>query len=171
QPAVVATLQRFFDTAAATSGGGSVDPVANPNATPPSALPANPPNPPGTRPAEGPKPSAAVPRLATAPPGAKRDLKLTTNPPAAVVVTQDVAEIAGQAGARGAGPSAAPGVRASANYEFNFYFMLFQPGRHFWIWLLLLLVTVVAAFFLGWHLQRSRTKKRLSAPSAAAPAA
>jgi prepilin-type N-terminal cleavage/methylation domain-containing protein/prepilin-type processing-associated H-X9-DG protein len=169
QPTVVATLQRFFDTAPATQRGSAGTPGANPDATP--APPANPPaNPPGTRPDGVPKPDAAAPAMAAARPAAKADVIIATNL-APVVAAQDAAGKAGEAGAPGAVPSGATGAGASSGHVFNFYFLLFQPGSHFWIWLLLLLLTVVAAFFLGWHLQRSRAKKRLAAASPVSPAA
>jgi len=173
QPTVVATLQRFFDTAPAAQGGGAGTPEANPNATPkalanpPANSPANPPEP---RPAEVPKPAAAAPAMAATRPAAKAEDQFATNP-APAVAAQDAAGKAGEAGAHGAVPSNTPGAGVSRGNEFNFYFLLFQPGRYFWSWLLVLLLAVVAAFCLGWHLQRSRAKKRLLTASHVSPGA
>ncbi|HEU0009349.1 MAG TPA: prepilin-type N-terminal cleavage/methylation domain-containing protein [Verrucomicrobiae bacterium] len=167
QPTVVATLQRFFDTAPATQGSSAANPDANPNATPTPAVPANPP---ATRPADVPTPAAAAPGMAAPRPASKADANIATNP-APAVAARDAAGKAGEAGAPGAVPSGTPGAGASPGYEFNFYFLLFQPGRHFWSWLLLLLLAVVAAFCLGWRLQRSRARKRLAAASPTSPAA
>lgn len=167
QPTVVATLQRFFDTAPATQGSSAANPEANPNPTPTPAVPANPPE---TRLADVPKPAAAAPGMAAPRPAANPDVKPATNP-APAAAAQDAAGKAGEAGAPGAVPSGTPGAGASSGYELNFYFLLFQPGRYFWIWLLLLLLTLGAAFLLGWHLQRSRAKKRLASASPTFPAA
>jgi prepilin-type N-terminal cleavage/methylation domain-containing protein/prepilin-type processing-associated H-X9-DG protein len=171
QPTVVATLQRFFDSAPARQGSSSANPESNPNATPTPTVAANPPQ---TRPADVSKLTMsavpAVPAVAATRPAAGADIKVATNP-APAMAAQETAAKADEAAAPGAVTSGTPGAGTSSNYEFNFYFLLFQPGRHFWLWLLLLLLTLTAAFFLGWHLQRNRAKKRLAPASPASPSA
>jgi prepilin-type N-terminal cleavage/methylation domain-containing protein/prepilin-type processing-associated H-X9-DG protein len=166
QPTVVATLQRFFGTAPAAQGGNEGTSDANPSATPTPAVPANPPE---TRLAEVPKPAVAAPAMAAPRLVARADINIATNP-APAIAAQNAAGDAGQTGAPAAVPPGTPRAGASPGYEFNFYFLLFQPGRHFWTWLLLLLLAFVAAFCLGWRLQRNRAKKRLVTASPAFPA-
>lgn len=171
QPTVVATLQRFFDSTPARQGSSAANPESNPNATPTPIVAANPPQ---TRPAVVPKPTLPEmpppPAVAAARPAAGAGIQFATNP-APAMAAQDPAPKAEEAAALGAMKSGTPGAGTPSNYEFNFYFLQFQPGRHFWLWLLLLLLTLTAAFFLGWHLQRSRAKKQPAATGPASPAA
>ena len=107
----------------------------------------------------------AAPRPAT-----KAEVNIATNR-APVAAVQDAQGPAGKAETPKAAPRGTSGADTPAGYAFNFYFFLFQPGRYFWSWLLALVLAVVAAFFLGWHLQRNRAKKQLAVASPASPAA
>ena len=171
QPTVAATLQRFFNTAPATDDGaaGNSAPAPVPNATltqTPNATPAPTAKVPEPRPADVPKPAPAPPAMVVKRPAAGPEAGIATNPAPAIAAKSPTQQVA-QAGAPGALPSGKPAAGPSTTTEFNFYFLLFQPGRHFWTWLLLLLLTLVAAFLLGWHLHRSRLKRRITAASPA----
>ncbi len=165
QPMVVAALQQFFDTAPATQRGGAGNAGVTPNTTS-----APPPNLPEARPASVPKPTAPPPAMAAPRPATKAEVNIATNR-APVAAVQDAQGPAGKAETPKAAPRGTSGADTPAGYAFNFYFFLFQPGRYFWSWLLALVLAVVAAFFLGWHLQRNRAKKQLAVASPASPAA
>jgi len=170
EPIVVATLQRFFDTAPATQGaagnsGATPNAIPTAPATPSEARPASvpkptaPATPPEARPANDPKPTAPAPAMAARRPDARPDANTATNPSPAVAA-QEAARQAGRASK--ALPSGTTDAGASTDNQFNFYFFLFEPGRHFGGWFMVLLVVVLAAFGLGWHVQRSRAKRRLA---------
>jgi prepilin-type processing-associated H-X9-DG protein len=167
EPMVVASLQRFFDSGLGPQNGGAANPTAEPQpvvANTPAIRPNSPQTPvaqPVARPpADVPKPVPPAPAVA-ARPGPKVDDLMATNP-ALAVAAQNKAAV-GHTGAPAKVPSGAPGSKVSEPDQFNLYFLLFQPGSHFWSWLLLLLLAVSAAFLLGWHLYRSRAGRRLAA--------
>lgn len=154
------------------SGG---DGAGNSSATPTTTLtqsgtrspndpkPTTPATPTGVRPANNPRPVAPAPAKAAPRADAAAEVSLQTNP-APALAAQD----ADRKTARGAtpAPSVATAAQASTGDPFNFYFFLFEPGLHFWSWLVVLLLVVIAAFGVGWHLQRNRARRRPAAADA-----
>jgi prepilin-type processing-associated H-X9-DG protein len=175
EPAVIATLQRFFDSAPGqragdSAGNSSPTPSESPAATAKAseARPANvnvpritaPAAPREARSPNDPRSVARVPGVAAPRPAALTNANTETNLSPALAA-QDAARQSKRA------PTTAPSGSEpvdSTGSRSDFYMFLFEPGRNIWSWLVVLLVAVLAAFSLGWHLYRSRARRRLAAP-------
>ena len=177
EPTVVATLQRFFDSAppvqsqsqSGSDGAGSSS--ATPNAAATTTAKA-----PQTRPA-----NVNVPKITPAPARSPNDPRFVTRVPG--TAEQPVAwtnantetnaspalaaqDIPRQSKRASAAPSR-PETAASTSPRSEIYLFLFEPGRNFWSWLAVFLLVVLAAFSVGWHLYRSRARRRPAAAGAA----